>query len=539
MFAPLSPPERAAGRAQLGLASGDIALLHIGDDPLNAGLDLLLRAAAKLRQAGHPIRLILHDLRGPVEAAEAGRQAAILDADALTDTPLTDTLRTLLVVPGPLTEADQRLLLGAADALISPCRAGAAPMMREAVAMGLPCVWTEGSAPASVQHALDEDEIGWRLPLMPDQPPALDGLFQALQEIAQGRRPDAARFAAARMRLLRAHAPAAFPGPFPGLPPPAVPGAIPQAGPSRPLPPRAPGDPAGLSIVIQGPCVRSGPEPTLDHVLAALRRHFPGAQLIVSTWQGSTTEALDADDIILSPDPGPLIHPGQAHCNINRLMLSTANGLAAATRPHCIKMRSDVVFTGNTLLGYPLERAAAAFSFDRRIWTTGLGTWQLPVYLRPFHMADMVQYGTTEDLRRLWAPHPAAWHDAFLQDPQALLPRACPEQILLTAYLTRIGRPTALDITIDGRPEIIEASLELCLGGFDVCDDAASGIRFPPRLDSVRHIVPPETAAGFAAQRHAFATDRAAMIARTLAAFHLRLHQLLTRTALAQPCSAA
>ena len=519
-FTPLSKLERALARGQLGLAEGEMALLHICTDPLEAGLDLLLLAASRLRQEGQPLRLVLHDRRGLIEAVEAGRQAAIHDAGTISHDALTETLRDIIVVPVLSTDPDRRVLLGAVDALICPDRAASdAGIMLEAICVGTPAVWVAGSA----QDGVGEDELGWRIPAAPFQGPDPQGLIQALREIAQGLRPEADSFAAARMRALRS----CFPGPLPGLPPsPPPPTRL-----AHPAGRSAAGDPHSQSIVIQGPCNRSGPNPTLDDTLASLRRVFPGAQLIVSTWADSDTDGLDADDIVLSPDPGPLAHPRQAPCNVNRLMLSTANGLAAVTRPLCIKTRSDVTFTASTLTRRALHRADRALSFERRIWTTGLGTWHLPTYLRPFHIADMVHYGTTDDLRRLWTKHQATWDDAFLPDPQALLPRACPEQILLTTYLARIGRPMTLDITIDGRSEVIEASLDLCLGGFDVCDDAASGIRFPTRLDRVRHIVPPETADSFHALRHDLETDRAGTIHRTHAAFHARLHQLLAQPA--------
>lgn len=101
-----------------------------------------------------------------------------------------------------------------------------------------------------------------------------------------------------------------------------------------------------LSIVVQGPCTRqrSAEAPSIDDVLASLRSAFPQAEIIISTWIGSDLSGLEADAILLNRDPGALEHPRQRPNNINRMLRSTAKGLALASRPFCIKTRNDILF---------------------------------------------------------------------------------------------------------------------------------------------------------------------------------------------------
>lgn len=298
-----------------------------------------------------------------------------------------------------------------------------------------------------------------------------------------------------------------------------------------------PGD-AELSIVVQGPCARQdfdGVAPSIDAVLQSCREVFPQAELIVSTWLGSDVAGLDADAIILNRDPGSLDHPLQRQNNINRMVLSTAKGLALATRPYCIKTRSDVVFRSDRLIRNELAPAAEHLGLERRIWSASIGTARTETYLRPFHPCDMVQFGLTADLRQLWDLPLFTWSDVFLPDLQMGLPRMCPEQALFIGFLRRKGITASIDMTIDGRPNVLTMSLDTMLGAFDVFDEAAHDVAFPPRLANAKHTHLMETQQSFDDLRAGWMRDREAAAQRLYAAFHARMNDLLAgRIAMAQ-----
>lgn len=561
-FAPLSRRDRDAVRANLGLGAEETALLHIGDGGAQTGIDLALRAFARLQASGARVRLILatEDPDTPVDYDRIVRAAAA-DEPALREAACLAAVTTL---QGPLGPADWRMLYGVADLLVAPDRGCAFPFpVLEALACGCPVVTTRGGAADDIGG----DDLAWRISGRVERDaegglsiaPDLDELADALAEVAQGRGFDRLRFAAARMRLLREAtwersarrlaAALGIDGPRDRAGParPAVLHGLPQpvsdrfaATPSRDLASArrratrrmiCPG-PAELSVVVQGPCLRVPAEPgapSIDEAIASIRRSFPGAQVIVSTWLGSDIAGLDADDIVLSPDPGSLQHPMHLPNNVNRMTTSTANGLAAATRPFCIKTRNDVLFVSDDLIRHDLNNAAEHLSLERRIWSSGA---RLDTSLRPFHPCDMIQYGLTEDLRRLWDTPSWSETDVFLPDPFGHVPLLAPEQALFIGYLRRIGFDPQLQHTFDGRPEIISGSIHHMLGAFDAHDHQADGVILSERFRS--HPLRPnivETRANFEQLRSDFVQDPDATCAAMHRACQATLGQLVGKPA--------
>ena len=538
VFSPLSRPDREAVRANLGLAEDETVLLHVGDGGTETGIDLALRAFARRRAAGSRVRLLLatDDPDTPVDYDRIVREAAA-DEPALRDAAC---LAAVTTVPGRLGPADLRLLYGAADLLVAPDRGCAFPFpMLEALACGCPVVATRGGAADDI----GDDDLAWRISgtvrrdaeggrsIAPD----LDELTDALAEIAQGRGFDRLRFAAARMRLLREatwersarklgevlgrdaaseRAGPARPAVLHGMPQPvggrfaAAPAHGIAAARRRAMRQVTCPGPEDLSVVVQGPCLRRAVEPgapSIDEAIASIRRSFPGAQVIVSTWLGSDIEGLDADDIVLSPDPGSVQHPQHLPNNVNRMVTSTANGLAAATRPFCIKTRNDVLYASDALARCDLHPALADLSLERRIWSSAA---RLDTSLRPFHPCDMVQFGLTDDLRRLWDSPAAIRDDLFLAEPHGHLPRLAAEQAVFVGYLRGLGRDPQLAFTFDGRPEVLASSLRHMLGAFDVFDATAVGVVLSPRFrDNAMRPRLYDTHASFEELRSAHAGD--------------------------------
>lgn len=99
-----------------------------------------------------------------------------------------------------------------------------------------------------------------------------------------------------------------------------------------------------LSIVLQGPA-NLGERPTARLAAQSARRCFPGAEVIVSCWEGDRTDDIGAavDQIVVSPDPGPQPF-ADGQLNVNRQIVSSRAGAKAANRPYVLKARSDLVF---------------------------------------------------------------------------------------------------------------------------------------------------------------------------------------------------
>ena len=543
-FLPLTHGERDATRAELKVRAGEIVFLNVADASADAGIDVLLLAFARLRRAGLAVRLVL---RTEQPSGEADYEAAIRTAASSEPALLQpETLAAITMLPGPLERSRLRLLYGMADCYVSPYRAKAfdAPVL-EAIATGTPVIVTSGGATDDVC----DDDVAWRIAgeLRRDDRPAAEGggtfiepdpdaLSDALREVAQGRGFDRLRFAEGRMRLLRrctwrrsALALAAV-----------ITGSARTDGEAGRTPIRLSGlaqptddrfaaqSPTGLpalrrrarsflrcgggnelSMVVQGPCLRDGGDlgvPPIDDALASIRRHFPGAQIVVSTWAGSDVDGLDADEIVLSADPGPFIN------NVNRQITSTANGFAAATRPFAIKTRNDIVFHSDALARKPLWRAGDTLSLERRIWAESN---RIETSLRPFHPSDIIQFGTTDDLRRLWDVPVVTLSEDFLPGMPAHLVRPASEQAIFLGYLRGIGVDVDLESTFDGRYPIVAGSIASMLAAFDVFDAEEEEIALAPKFrKNPARIRLMETHASFERLRHDFERDPQAVCRR-------------------------
>lgn len=107
-----------------------------------------------------------------------------------------------------------------------------------------------------------------------------------------------------------------------------------------------------ISVVVQGAI---DPMHTVK-CLSSVRRHLPGAELILSTWEGSTVEGLDVDRVILNADPGPSdlirLYPFEHVNNVNRQIVSTREGIKRSSRKYVLKIRTDMLVLGRGFLKY-------------------------------------------------------------------------------------------------------------------------------------------------------------------------------------------
>ncbi|HYH18776.1 MAG TPA: WavE lipopolysaccharide synthesis family protein [Azospirillum sp.] len=165
-----------------------------------------------------------------------------------------------------------------------------------------------------------------------------------------------------------------------------------------------------ISVVVQGPWKPDLTPPAMD----SLRRLMPGAEVIVSTWKG-TDPALFGDGVarvLLNDDPGPIDHRRFAdpvfakdfhtQNNVNRQIVSAHAGARAATRPYCLKMRTDTVIHALNFLdhfaAYPARAAGHRLLCERLVVTNAFS----PRRGVCFAVGDHFQFGLTEDVRTVW-----------------------------------------------------------------------------------------------------------------------------------------
>ena len=156
-------------------------------------------------------------------------------------------------------------------------------------------------------------------------------------------------------------------------------------------------------MVFQGPIT-----PHTTEALRCARKYLPDAEIILSTWLGSSFSLPEADIVLFLEDPGGVVAGDSGFVdNINRMILSTRSGVFAASRKYVLKMRTDCILQGTKFLDFfhvfP-EREKDYSIFSHRILISSFFTrppkYKKQAYL--YHPSDWVSFGLCEDMKKYW-----------------------------------------------------------------------------------------------------------------------------------------
>lgn len=164
-----------------------------------------------------------------------------------------------------------------------------------------------------------------------------------------------------------------------------------------------------ISVVVQGPIHKKRTRKTLQ----SIRKNLPNAEIILSTWENSNIDGLEYDILILNKDPGAELQKKfkrkVLYNNMNRMILSTNNGLNRVSRKYTLKLRTDACIDNlGFLRAFDLfpERCERYKLFERRILASTLFS-KIAVNKHnqktelPFHLSDWWFFGLTEDVKKL------------------------------------------------------------------------------------------------------------------------------------------
>lgn len=254
-------------------------------------------------------------------------------------------------------------------------------------------------------------------------------------------------------------------------------------------------DSRDISVVIQGPLYRDADAArNIFTCIASIKKYLPHAEIIISTWQQEDVCGLDVDRILLLDDPGGFLDCSGNQINTNRMLLSTSEGVQAATRPYVMKLRSDHNLTSAALavIGMPeSSRAPATRLFDTPITVTTLYIRNPERVPMLFHLSDLAQFGTRDAMLALWQ-QPLIEQQELLNGRPFRNPfgnftgyssaRMLPEQSIMLGALRKQG----IDVRLANPSQVSMKYLKLWDGvlssNFSVLDHAEAGVDFPERF---------------------------------------------------------
>lgn len=252
-----------------------------------------------------------------------------------------------------------------------------------------------------------------------------------------------------------------------------------------------------VTVLIHGPisreCGKHYAQGQTVAVIDSVKNFLPGARIIISTWQGAEAENLGADQVIYSIDPGALPY-GFNHRpnNVNRQIVVMRAGLKLVKTKYTLKLRSDTVLTSNSLVknwGKFEARNERLRIFEQRITTAAILTMNprlcyLEKQFTPFlfHVNDMIQFGLTVDMVKLWDLPLMEQRDFKYFSSQDLRGQrdqiACrrvPEDYVWTTVLSRAG-VTVNDSWADFQPQLLSVSELSIINNFCLLDYQDMGV---------------------------------------------------------------
>lgn len=169
-----------------------------------------------------------------------------------------------------------------------------------------------------------------------------------------------------------------------------------------------------LTFVVQGPILHANngktPFSTAD-CLNSIRLHFPDSPIVLSTYEGADVSDCSYDILLLNQDPGSCLNlwrkTESRSSNINRMIISSKNGLEVVTTPYSCKTRADIFFQSNHLLrlneGYVSRNPFYTFTKERMIVSDFYTKNPRIAKHCCFHISDVLIIGRSADLLSLFS----------------------------------------------------------------------------------------------------------------------------------------
>ena len=233
-------------------------------------------------------------------------------------------------------------------------------------------------------------------------------------------------------------------------------------------------------------------------VIRSVRTNLPGAEIILSTWKGENVEDFDVDLIILNDDPGGFFMSSHRNPkflnevnNVNRQIVSTKEGINAASKTFILKIRSDIMLNSARFLQYFDKFPAKGTDYcilNDRVITCSFFARNPRVHESPFHPSDWVSFGSRADMTTLWdIPLVEETEQMWFENRErpktvqkyyrSLISRYNTEQYLWIGFLRKHGLHVSADHMFDVNSESIEETEMSFANNLIIISPAEFGIK--------------------------------------------------------------
>ena len=158
-----------------------------------------------------------------------------------------------------------------------------------------------------------------------------------------------------------------------------------------------------ITFVVQGPVLVN----ITKKACQSIRNYFPKSKIILSTWIGSDVGNIDYDSLVLSRDPKAKIKyytDRDVLNNLNRMIISSFNGLKKVKSKYSVKMRSDIFYESNNLIKLltNIKKKQDIYTLHKIIIPSNLTVNPYRTIKMPLHPSDFFFAGLTKDLVSLF-----------------------------------------------------------------------------------------------------------------------------------------
>jgi len=248
-----------------------------------------------------------------------------------------------------------------------------------------------------------------------------------------------------------------------------------------------------LSVVVQG----AVNDDTIK-LLKSIRKFLPKSEVILSTWKGSNIDKFGGlyDILVLSDDPGAVVFDDLENKtnSLNRILISSQNGIARASRKYILRLRSDLVLKNNNVLKLIDDfniRNKDYSLFKQRIlayenFSIKYGMKNKIKQIMLFHISDWCYLGLKEDLEELFnislvaEPEFSRYFDTHIKKCSDIFPerqwKMSPEQYFTSSNAKKVCKELSFRDYLDVNDENVNISETFIINNFRVFSPKEWGI---------------------------------------------------------------